>query len=105
MTKALRKHLEKNMTVKEMKQRISAANIKRYSHLRKHGLIEIMVANRKKLNIVHFGPLPKVDKSKVRGKKVRKEVKKIEKKQEQTFQRPTPIPPNSIAASPGLMMV
>ena len=101
MTKALRKHLEKNMTVKEMKQRISAANIKRYSHLRKHGLIEIMVANRKKLNI----PLPKVDKSKVRGKKVRKEVKKIEKKQEQTFQRPTPTPPNSIAASPGLMMV
>lgn len=102
MTKALRKHLEKNMTVKEMKQRISAVNIKRYSHLRKHGLIEIMVANRKKLNI----PLPKVDKSKVRGKYVRKEVKKIEKK-EQTFQRPTPIPPNSIAktASPGLMMV
>lgn len=101
MTKALRKHLEKNMTVKEMKQRISAVNIKRYSHLRKHGLIEIMVANRKKLNI----PLPKVDKSKVRGKYVRKEVKKIESKKKQTFQRPTPTPSNSVAASPGLMML
>ncbi len=101
MTKALRKHLA-GMTVKEMKQRISAANIKRYSHLRKQGLIEIMVANRKHLKI----PLPKVDKSKVRGKYVRKEVKKIEKK-EQTFQRPTPTHPNSIAktASPGLMML
>jgi len=54
-----------------------------------------MVANRKKLNI----PLPKVDKSKVRGKYVRKEVKKIEsKKKEQTFQRPTPTPSNSVAA-------
>lgn len=103
MTKALRKHLEKNMTVKEMKQRISAANIKRYSHLRKHGLIEVMVANRKKLNIA----LPKVDKSKVRGKYVRKEVKKIESKTQQDFQRPTPTPAKSVAAQKptGLMLI
>ncbi len=64
--------------------------------------MKIKGANRKHTKT----PITKIDKSKVRGKYVRKEEKKIEKK-EQTFQRPTPTPPNSIAktASPGLMML
>ena len=45
MTKLMRKNLA-GMTVKELKTHISRTNIKRYSHLRKTGLIELMVANK-----------------------------------------------------------
>ena len=114
MTKLMRKNLA-GMTVKELKTHISRTNIKRYSHLRKTGLIELMVANKER-----FGRLNKKIPTRVGGKilappqkqgaprkgKVKKAVRKIERKQ-QDFQRPTPTPSKSVAAQKptGLMLI